>query len=254
MAEALVVQHLPVDVRVPKTADLVAQVLRRRIVDGTLREDDPLPHEGLLMQQFNVGRTTIREALRVLETEGLLVVVRGASGGARIRVPGAKTVARYASMLLQYEGATVGDVHEARVLVEPAAAGLLASRAPADEAVAELELMLQSEEAAAEPSDLTRAEFRFHRKLVELTGNETLIMLNSVSNLVIGHQYQRLTAEQASSLIRRDDAHQAHRRLVELIRVGAAVEAETLWRRHLVEGSVATLDGVRDTPVVDLMD
>lgn len=254
MAETSALQHMPEDVRVPKAADLVARVLRRRIVDGTLREGDPLPHEGLLMQQFNVGRTTIREALRVLEAEGLLVVVRGASGGARIRVPGAKTVARYASMLLQYEGATMGDVHEARILVEPAAAALLAQRSPNEEAAAELESILDSEESADEPSDLARAEGRFHSRLVQLTENETLIMLSSVANLIIGHQYQRLAAEQKGTWTKGGDAHQVHRRLVQLIRVGAAVEAENLWRRHLVEGGNTMLRDIRDTPIVDLMD
>ena len=244
----------PDDVRVPKAADLVAQVLRRRIVDGTLREGDPLPHEGLLMRQFNVGRTTVREALRVLEAEGLLVVVRGASGGARIKVPGLKTVARYASMLLQYEGATMGDVHEARVLVEPPAAALLARRSPNDEIVAELDSVLQSEESARQPGDLARAEGRFHDRLVRLTGNETLILLSSVANLIIGRQYQRLAAEQKGTWIKGNDAHQVHARLVELIRVGAAVEVESLWRKHLIEGGNIMLRDIRDTPIVDLMD
>lgn len=228
-------QHMPEDVRVPKAAELVARVLRRAIVDGTLREGDPLPHEGLLMRQFNVGRTTVREALRVLEAEGLLVVVRGASGGARIRVPGAMAVARYASMLLQYEGATAGDVHEARVLVEPAAAALLARHSPNEEIAAELEAILDSEETAGEPGDLARAEGRFHDRLVRLTGNETLIMLNSVANLIVGHQYQRLAAQRRGTWTMGDDADQAHRRLVRLIRVGAAIEAEHLWHAHLAE-------------------
>ena len=245
----------PLDnVRIPKAADIVAQMLRRRIVDGTLQEGDPLPHEGLLMQQFNVGRTTIREALRVLEAEGLLVVVRGAAGGARIRVPGAKTVARYASMLLQYEGATMGDVHEARILIEPASAAMLAQREPNDEIVRELESVLEVEAAAHGPGDLARAEGRFHNRLVRLTGNETLIMLNSVANLIIGHHYERLAAEKHGSWVKGDDAHHVHQRLVGLIRVGAAVEAEKLWRRHLDEGGNTMLEKIRDTPIVDLMD
>jgi DNA-binding FadR family transcriptional regulator len=254
MAEAWTPQDTTEDVRIPKAADIVAQVLRRRIVDGTLVEGDPLPHEGLLMQQFNVGRTTVREALRVLEAEGLLVVVRGASGGARIRVPGAKTVARYASMLLQYEGATMGDVHEARILVEPPAARMLAERQPNDGIAAELASILEAEDAAEGPRELARAEGRFHNRLVRLTGNETLIMLNSVANLIIGHHYERLAAEQKGTWVKGDDAHLAHKRLVELIRVGAAVEAETLWRKHLDEGSNTMLQKIRDTPIVDLMD
>ena len=254
MANVPSLRGAPDNVRIPKAADLVAQVLRRRIVAGTLREGDPLPHEGLLMQQFNVARTTVREALRVLEAEGLVTVRRGAFGGARIKAPSVRVVARYASMLLQYEGATMSDVHEARILIEPPATGVLAHRAPNDEIVSELEAVLAEEEAALGAVNLARAEGRFHNRLVQLTANETLIMLNSAANLIIGHQYQRVAAEQGGTWVKGDDAHQAHRRLVQLIRVGAAVEAETLWRRHLDDGGKSMLQQIRDTPIADLMD
>ncbi|MBN9593367.1 MAG: FadR family transcriptional regulator, partial [Alphaproteobacteria bacterium] len=76
-----------VPVRVPKAAELIADVIRRQIVVGELKEGEPLPAEALLMAQFKVSRPTLREAFRILETDGLIQVRRVAGGGARARLP-----------------------------------------------------------------------------------------------------------------------------------------------------------------------
>src|SRR5436309_3200194 len=83
-------------VRVPKSAELVAQALRMRIVRGHLQEGDGLPPENVLMQQFGVSRPTLREAFRILESEQLITIHRGARGGGRVHAPGDDAVARYA--------------------------------------------------------------------------------------------------------------------------------------------------------------
>src|SRR5690349_4407942 len=83
-------------VRVPKSAELVAQSLRLRIVRGELREGDGLPPENVLMQQFGVSRPTLREAFRILESEQLITVHRGARGGGRVHAPNGDVAARYA--------------------------------------------------------------------------------------------------------------------------------------------------------------
>src|SRR5271167_661366 len=113
-------------VRSPKTAELVARTLRRMVVDGQLSDGDFLPHEAELMAHFQVSRPTLREAVRILESERLVEVRRGSRTGARVRVPGAEIVARPAGLLLELSGATLADVMTARIAIEPAAAKLLA--------------------------------------------------------------------------------------------------------------------------------
>src|ERR1700680_3463946 len=61
-------------IRVPKTAELVAAELRRKIVRGELAEGDALPSEAVLMAEFAVSRPTLREAFRVLESESLISI------------------------------------------------------------------------------------------------------------------------------------------------------------------------------------
>ena len=87
---------------VPKTAELVAAYIRRRIVRGELQRDDALPPESALMEQFSVSRPTLREAFRILESEGLITIRRGARGGARVQVPTTEVAAGYVGLVLQY--------------------------------------------------------------------------------------------------------------------------------------------------------
>ncbi|HTF50377.1 MAG TPA: GntR family transcriptional regulator, partial [Pseudonocardia sp.] len=156
-------------VQLPKAAEIVARTLRRKIVTRELQADDPLPPEDQLMAEMAVARTTVREALRILESEGLIVVRRGAGGGARIRTPAVPMVARYIGLLLQYEGATLEDVHNARVMLEAPAAALLAERTT-PEIVARLREALADEaDALDDPVRLARAHGRFHQLVVQLT-------------------------------------------------------------------------------------
>ena len=224
-------------IRIPKVAEVVANALRRQIVTGEYEVGEVLPNEGELMASFDVARTTIRDAFRVLETEGLLEVRRGAAAADASARPGAAMVADYAALLLQFERATLEDVHTARTLIEAPAAGLLA-RARDPEVVARLQEILDEEAAVAGDDDLIRAEGRFHRAIVELTGNQALALLSAVANNIVAGQIARRVqkARPRSGAIDTSalaDAHRAHVRLVKLVAAGNDVEAEKLWRRHL---------------------
>src|SRR3982074_3021475 len=107
-----------VNVRVPKTAELVAAYIRRQIVRGEISEGDALPSETILMGELAISRPTLREAFRILESEGLIDVRRGARGGARAQVPRHDIAARYTGLVLQHRGVTLAEVLDARVIVE----------------------------------------------------------------------------------------------------------------------------------------
>src|SRR4051794_36590997 len=162
-------------VRVPKTAELVAGHIRRRIVTGDLLEGDALPPETALMEEFGISRPTLREAFRILESEGLITVRRGARGGARVQVPSTDVAARYAGLVLQHRGATVADVLDARVVVEAPAARMLAARRDRASIADKLQKKLDSF------PDIDGEHFHeFNALVVELTGNETLVLLTNM--------------------------------------------------------------------------
>src|ERR1700690_2168356 len=80
-------------------ADRVAEHLKARVLDGTLRTDSRLPPDRTLAEQFGVSRTVIREAVRTLVGQGLLEALGGS--GTYVRSPDPKSVAQSVAMLLR---------------------------------------------------------------------------------------------------------------------------------------------------------
>jgi DNA-binding FadR family transcriptional regulator len=223
-------------VRVPKTAELVAGHLRRQIVRGEIKPGDALPPESGLMEQFGISRPTLREAFRVLESESLITVRRGAHGGARVSAPDSDVAARFAGLILEYRGATLGDVYRAAALIEPPCARQLAAKHTAAD-IKRLRDAVAVEKAALEdPLALVEAQDAFHAVLVEITGNQTMILLCGMLRNIVDRANASYTAAATDTDTQKAQAlkgHRAHVRLVGLIEAGKADEAEKLWQRHL---------------------
>jgi DNA-binding FadR family transcriptional regulator len=242
-------------VRVPKAGEMVASHLRRQIVLGELKQGDQLPSESVLMEEFGVSRPTLREAFRILEAEGAITVRRGVRGGARVQVPDIDVPARQIGLLLQYRGALLSDVYEARTVLEPAAARLAARRRTSADLARLTDALDRHREAADDPAGNFAADAEFHRLIVELSGNETLQVLAAMVESII-REGDRAYAES------HDWPHEArlaaialraHTRLVELIRKRNGEEAEELWRKHLAESAKVVLGDRATTTVVELL-
>src|SRR5215211_4096281 len=214
-------------VRSPKTAELVAGTLRRMVVDGQLKEGDYLPNEAELMAHFGVSRPTLREAVRVLESERLVEVRRGSRTGARVRVPGPEIVARPAGLLLEVSGATIADVMVARAAIEPVAARLLANEGTSH-AIDELESILtQDIPAAYQSGRMAQVTARFHRRLVELSGNATLSMIaGMLHEITERHTAAAINERRSVPKAHYEKLVRSYRRLIELVRAGDGDEAE----------------------------
>jgi GntR family transcriptional regulator, transcriptional repressor for pyruvate dehydrogenase complex len=243
-----------VGVRSPKTSELVARTLRQKIVDGRLKDGDFLPHETELMTQFQVSRPTMREAVRVLESERLVEVRRGSRTGARVCVPGPETVARPAALVLELSGATLADVMTARIAIEPYAARLLAESAPV-KAHKELRRLVSAFPDNQEGETIPAATSNLHRRMVELSGNATLAMIagmlheiseRHIAAAMIGAD-NVLAKSQYNKLLR------SYNRLVELVEVRNGSEVEAHWRRHMENAGRDLLKGYEKTKVRDVM-
>jgi DNA-binding FadR family transcriptional regulator len=218
-------------------ADLIANQLRRQIIRGDLTEGEMLPTEAELLEKFGVSRPTLREAFRVLESESLITVRRGAHGGARVQVPNIDVAARYAGFVLEFRGATLSDVYEARILIEPPIVGLLATRRT-EQDVERLRAALAEHEAAADsPMLAIRTHTAFHALLVELTGNHTLRVLTGMVQEIIDRANVAWVESKAASPEETGISLglRAHHRVVDLIEAGVQTGAEEIWRRHLTE-------------------
>ncbi|MGY1743853.1 MULTISPECIES: FadR/GntR family transcriptional regulator [unclassified Blastococcus] len=240
-------------VRVPKTAEVVADVLRRQIVRGELAEGDLLPAEPALMRRFGVSRPSLREALRVLESEGLVAVRRGARGGVRVCRPSLAVAATHLGLLMQVEGVTLADVFGARVAIEPVAARLLAGSPDRQRAVAELrELLAREGDVVDDPAAYAEATTTFHRRLVEASGNKTLALLWGALHEVLAEEMRDLTDP---SLVapKRAGRVRVVGRLLELVEAGDEDGAGDFWREQLLRVSRGVLRRHGGKTVVDVL-
>nr|WP_156767159.1 GntR family transcriptional regulator [Mycobacterium sp. E796] len=220
--------------RSPKTAELVAATLRRMIVDGALHEGDYLPNEAELTGHFGISRPTLREAIRVLESEQLVEVRRGSRTGARVHVPGPEILARPARLLLELSDTTVADVMFARAGFEPLAARFLAESGDVA-GIDELEaLVTDTIPEAWRSGRLAVATAVFHRRLAERCGNPVLAMIaGMLHEITVTHTAaviknpREVTQPQYQGLLR------SYRRLLTLLRASDGEGAEAHWRRHM---------------------
>ena len=116
----------------------IADELRGLIITGDLDEGDLLGTEAELIERFEASRPSLREALRILEAEGLISVVRGALGGVIVHRPDQRMTARAAALVLQSRSVALADVFEASAVIEPAAARMIATSRHRQRAVAQL--------------------------------------------------------------------------------------------------------------------
>lgn len=240
-------------VRVPKTAEVVANALRRQIVRGEIPEGGALPGETELMEHFGVSRPSLREALRILESEKLITVRRGAHGGARACRPTIAVAARYLGLLMQMEGVTLADVFMARVAIEPIAIRMLAHSPQRAASVRELRQLFRLEQLAADdPKEYGMAAFRFHQRLVELAGNKTLALLwGTLQEVIAGEVLD--SAVKAPTKDARRKREQVVNKALELIEAGEADAAGDLWRDEMLKVSERVLRRHGRKTVVDVL-
>jgi DNA-binding FadR family transcriptional regulator len=236
----------------------IADELRALIVTEKLRDGASLGRESDLVDHFGVSRPSLREALRILEAEGLVSVVRGVRGGVVAREPDERVTARNAALVLQFRDTTLADVHEARSIVEPAAARrLAASSAKTRRAAAgELQALVAAQrDVIDDPVAFGRANAEFHERLVALAGNQTLTIVAEMLNEIVERAVtavSRMPPVSASLAVRRRGLR-SQERLVELVARGAGSEAETHWRAHM-EAVGRVILGSGAQRIVDLFD
>jgi GntR family transcriptional regulator, transcriptional repressor for pyruvate dehydrogenase complex len=247
-------------VRAPKTSELIARQLRSQIVRGELPAGDTLPSETELMAQFGVSRPTLREAFRILETESLIQIRRGSRGGAQVTAPQMAVASRYVGLLLQMSGTTLGDVYQARMVLEPACARMFAERR-VDSDVANLRAIIDEVRAAVGGDGRDRGQwplhtYRFHEAVVQGSGNKTLaIQAGVLYDIVATHLstwVQRSLDDLPVARQRFELLIRSFVRLADLVEAGDSVGAEQHWRTHMKVAAQRLLHDVESKAVVDL--
>lgn len=241
-------------VKVPKASELVAANLRRRIITGELGSGDLLPSEVVLMQEFGVSRPTLREAFRILESESIITVQRGARGGGRVLQPDGAVAARYMGILLQYQGVPLSDLYQARTEIEVSAVGMIgASRRKA--VLRDLESKLEEgQQFLSSPDEEKFADFSvgFHLAVVNAAGSTTLSLLGGMLFEIIDAHNKIFMATHEVGLPVNRVALKAYNKLVALLTAGDIEGAQRHWRKHL--GNVEQyMVGDADSTLVEVL-
>jgi DNA-binding FadR family transcriptional regulator len=233
---------------------LIADELRTLIIRGELSEGELLGHEPDLVERFGVSRPSLREALRILEAEGLITVVRGLNGGVVARQPSHRMTARTAALVLQARNVSLADVFDARSMLEPLAAREVASSRRRRSAAVELRRLTEHQVAVMEdPDAFGRANARFHERLVALAGNQTLSIVAEMLNEIVARAVAAVSRpDTVGSVATRRRGIRSQERLLELIEAGDGAAAEEHWRTHMAVVARVML-GQDATTVVDLL-
>lgn len=211
-----------------RISEEIIEQVRDLFTSGRMKAGDRLPSERELAQQLNVGRSTVREAIRVMESMGLVTVRAGegtflvaAAGGA-----GADSVA--AAFLPSWD--SQHNYFEVRRVIEPDLAALAARRATPEQIEKMQGLLKEQEEEIRRGGTGMRSDTAFHYLLAEAAGNEVLVRImdslmdrlqetRANSLRVAGRPVQSLKQHQALlKAIEARDAKAAERRMLAHLR------------------------------------
>jgi len=219
----------------PRAWQTVLEHIETQLVDGDLAPGDRLPGERALSAELGVGRSSVREALRVLEVLGLIRTHAGSgpnAGAIIIATPGG---GMSALMRLQVaaRGFPVADIVRTRLILESSVAGDLADANPVPDLTAAERLLDAMDSPELEPAEFLTLDAAFHLALAEASGNQ--VITATMAGLRSGIEGYAL-----AGLARIDDwpatsarLRREHRGIVDAIRAADAATARTRIHDHI---------------------
>jgi GntR family transcriptional regulator, transcriptional repressor for pyruvate dehydrogenase complex len=203
--------------------DLAVSQLREQVLSGQWSVGSRLPAETELAQRLEVGRSTIREAIRALVHAGLLETRQGSGTYVRSVTPGAEWEPRL-------RRAAVLEVYEVREALEVQAARLAASRRTGADIAAVRAFLTERELARDDDAGFVEADLAFHRSVVAAAHNPLLAeMFDSFASVL----REALIAVRSDQRVRSAGADAAHARLAAAIEAGDAAAAANATHDHL---------------------
>lgn len=216
-------------VRPARTFEVISEQIREQVRTGALKSGDKLPPERMLASQFGTSRNAVREALRSLEHAGLIVLQKGAHGGAFITDGDPVAVAQSMQDLFHLGGLTLSDITAARLLIEGAvirAAVAVASQSDMER----LEDNIDAVERLTRDGNMdAKADLNieFHVLLAESTGNRVLVLIMRMLMDLLLAVHRPVTAEDTVDII------QSRRRFIAHMQARDADAAVSEMSDHL---------------------
>ena len=214
--------------------DIVRQ-FHALIREGVLKHGDRLPSERTLAGRFKVSRSSIREAIRSLELQGLVVSKRGS--GTFIDTENLDSVVALVAAVLNTGADKLRDIFEMRHLLEPQIAALAAQRATGEEVQRMREILEEQERQIARGETGVEADTAFHFALASAAHNSALVKVVSAVEDILQRSRDRSLQEPGRPRRSLD----SHRQMLQAIETGDADEARRAMEHHLTAVEPASL-------------
>jgi GntR family transcriptional regulator, transcriptional repressor for pyruvate dehydrogenase complex len=210
-----------------KVYELVAERLVQEISDRRLNPGDQLPRERYLAETYRVGRSSVREALRMLESKGLIA----SPGGRRL------VVAEYANplnqslaLLLQMHDGDLGELFEIRRILEVESAGLAALRRTEQDLAAMRGALLDMEQGLASADRYVGGDVHFHMTIAAATRNRVATHMMQAIREVLHRALLSIYHIPGSP----ERSIGQHRGIFDAVAAGRQEQARQRMRQHLL--------------------
>jgi GntR family transcriptional repressor for pyruvate dehydrogenase complex len=232
---------------VPKASDVLADALRERILRGDFPEGTALPPERELVNQTRMSRTTVREALRILEVQGFVRVKTGRAGGAFVYRPGQDSMADSVDLLIRARRIRIPALLETREAIEPFCAQLAAKRRT-DEDLGRLEAANEAIAADGTLAEFLQANVDWHVAVAVASHNELLtgFMLALSRSIYAATDNQGFVDDDV-----RQTTLRAHRAVTKAIKAQDADAARRRMSRHVHSYAEAVME-VEDRTAIEV--
>jgi GntR family transcriptional regulator, transcriptional repressor for pyruvate dehydrogenase complex len=217
-------------IRQTRVSEEVTEQIKQCILLGDFNAGDKLPAERELMEQFQVSRVAIREALRALENSGFVSTRQGATGGTYVIELSFENLSSAFIDLFLAEKISIPEMFHVRVLIEPEVARLAAMRITPESTEKLLEILEKEESPVNSLADDIETKTMAHFVLAEICGNRFLEALVKSLMRVTKKVIEAVNPNTLSM-------HPAgmHRPIVEAVIAGKSDESAEAMRRHALE-------------------
>jgi GntR family transcriptional repressor for pyruvate dehydrogenase complex len=223
-----------------RVSEAVADNIRQAIFAGKILPGHKLPAEREMAARYRTSRVALREALRALENEGLIIVKRGYGGGAFVSDfdNALRALKDSLNTVVKLGQTKSSHLTEVREILEPQIAEIATLRATPSDLQAIEAIVLAQEEELRTGKLSRRYDMEFHRCVVKATANPVLsIVVNAINDSLRESIFRsKLSKEMRSRVVSN------HRNIFEALRGGNAKEAQSLMSDHVlaVQGHLET--------------
>ncbi len=231
-------------IKSPRTFEEVSNRIKKLIFDGVFKPGDKLPPETELAQQFNVGRQSVREALRILELSGFITIQKGGGGGAIIKDTISNTISKLFLDAFQLEKITIEELTVARVEIEKTVLKYAILNADASDIKHLQENIRKTREKIEGNLIVIDENIQFHKLLARASKNHLFVIVVEAITTAVRHFLSQLGPDSKfsdnekwynESIIRSKNTLEYHQHILDAIVARDLEQAVERLEKHLLE-------------------